>query len=77
MTRVFNKVEGLPGVFWDGHRLMTVNAAPGTAVYGERLVTLEGVEYRQWDPYRSKLAAMILLGGRDFGLDQSIEFGLD
>ena len=71
MTRVFSKVEGLPGVFWDGHRLMTVNAAPGKAVYGERLVTLEGVEYRQWDPYRSKLAAMVLLGGRDFGLDQS------
>jgi len=71
MTKVFCKVEGLPGVFWDGHRLMTVNAVPGIAVYGERLVTVEGVEYRQWDPYRSKLAAMILLGGRDFGLDES------
>lgn len=71
MTKVFSKVEGLPGVFWDGHWLMTVNAAPGKAVYGERLVTVQGVEYRQWDPYRSKLASMILLGGRDFGLDQS------
>ena len=71
MAKVFCGVEGLPGVFWDGHRLMTVNAAPGKTVYGERLVTLEGVEYRQWDPYRSKLAATILLGGRDFGLDQT------
>lgn len=71
MTKVFCKVEGLPGVFWDGHRLMTVNAAPGKDVYGERLVVVDGIEYRQWDPFRSKLAAMILLGGRDFGLDEN------
>jgi len=29
------------------------------------------VQYRSWDPNRSKLAAMILLGGRGFGLDRS------
>ena len=69
MSKVFCKVEDLPGVFWDGHWLMTVNAVPGKDVYGERLVKIEGVEYRQWDPYRSKLAALILLGGRGFGLD--------
>jgi len=71
MTKVFCKVEDLRGVFWDGCRLMTVNAAPGVSVYGERLMAVEGVEYRQWDPYRSKLAALILLGGRGFGLDES------
>ena len=71
MARQLTKVEGLPGVHWDGHWLMTVNGAPGKSVYGERLVSVEGVEYRQWDPYRSKLAASILLGGRGFRLDAS------
>lgn len=57
----------LPGVYWatleDGsRRLATVNLAPGKNVYGERLVTFRGEEYRLWDPYRSKFAAAILKG---------------
>jgi fibrillarin-like pre-rRNA processing protein len=40
-------------------------------VYGERLLAVNGVEYRAWNPHRSKLAAAILLGARDFGLDGS------
>jgi len=71
MGKHFSEVEGLPGVFWDGHWLMTVNGAPGSAVYGERLVNVDGIEYRQWDPHRSKLASAILLGGRGFRLDAS------
>jgi len=43
-------------------RLATRNLAPGRVVYGEKLITYEGVEYRLWDPYRSKLAAAILKG---------------
>ena len=43
-------------------RLATKNLAVGRAVYGERLVESKGVEYRVWDPYRSKLAAAILKG---------------
>ncbi len=43
-------------------RLATVNLAPGRSVYGERLVRSEKVEYRTWEPYRSKLAAAILKG---------------
>ncbi|MFP3984509.1 MAG: fibrillarin-like rRNA/tRNA 2'-O-methyltransferase [Candidatus Bathyarchaeia archaeon] len=47
----------------DGTRkLATKNFAPGRAVYGERLVSFEGVEYRVWDAFRSKLAAAILKG---------------
>jgi fibrillarin-like pre-rRNA processing protein len=61
----------IPGVFTDGEHLLTVNAAPGKTVYGERLVLADNVEYRVWDPNRSKLAAAILLGGRGFGIDQS------
>lgn len=41
-------------------RLATKNLTPGRNVYGERLVRYEGVEYRLWDPFRSKLAAAIL-----------------
>jgi fibrillarin-like pre-rRNA processing protein len=43
-------------------RLATRNLTPGRNVYGERLVHSEGVEYRLWDAFRSKLAATILKG---------------
>lgn len=59
------KHEHFENVYWveleDGTRkLATINLAPTTQVYGERLVKIQGVEYRLWDPYRSKLAAAIL-----------------
>jgi fibrillarin-like pre-rRNA processing protein len=41
-------------------RLATKNLTPGRNVYGERLIRHEGVEYRLWDAFRSKLAAAIL-----------------
>lgn len=43
-------------------RLATVNMAPGTRVYGEKVVNNNGIEYRLWSPHRSKLAAMIEKG---------------
>lgn len=56
-----------PEIYWavleDGsRRLATRNLAPGKNVYGERLIKYRGVEYRLWDPFRSKLAAAILKG---------------
>jgi len=52
-------------IYWiefdDGtKKLATVNLASGNQVYGEKLLEIGGVEYRLWDPYRSKLAAAIL-----------------
>jgi len=44
------------------HRLATKNLTPGRSIYGERLVRFEGIEYRIWDAFRSKLAAGILKG---------------
>jgi len=41
-------------------RLATKNMTPARNVYGESLVEDKGVEYRLWDPFRSKLAAAIL-----------------
>ena len=43
-------------------RLATRNLTPGRNVYGERLLRFEGAEYRVWDAFRSKLAAVILKG---------------
>ncbi|HIP65623.1 MAG TPA: fibrillarin-like rRNA/tRNA 2'-O-methyltransferase [Pyrodictium sp.] len=43
-------------------RLATKNLAPGFRVYGERLFKWKGEEYREWNPYRSKLAAALLKG---------------
>jgi fibrillarin-like pre-rRNA processing protein len=51
-----------PGVFREGRDLYTRNAEPGRRVYGELLRTSAGVEYRQWDPFRSKLAALLARG---------------
>ena len=42
--------------------LMTASMAPGTRVYNEELLSRDGVEYRTWDPFRSKLAAAIVKG---------------
>ncbi len=51
-----------PGVFREGRDLYTRNARPGESVYGERRVARDGVEYRLWDPFRSKLAALFARG---------------
>ena len=47
-------------------RLATENLVPGNQVYKEKLVTKKGIEYRLWDPFRSKLAAAIMNGLEDF-----------
>ncbi len=46
----------------DKKKLVTKNLTPGIQVYGEKLISVACVEYRQWDPYRSKLAAIVLKG---------------
>ena len=62
-----------PGIFiakGKDHLLVTKNLVPGESVYGEKRITIEGgvedtkVEYRVWNPFRSKLAAGVL-GGMD------------
>jgi len=49
--------------------LVTKNLVPGESVYGEKRISVDGpdgekVEYRVWNPFRSKIAAAIL-GGVD------------
>ena len=55
------------GIYWalfenESKKLATENLSLGRAVYGERLIKYRDVEYRLWDPYRSKLAASIMNG---------------
>jgi fibrillarin-like pre-rRNA processing protein len=51
------------GIFMSGAKenqhLYTINLDKGRSIYGERLVEVNGVEFREWNPYRSKLAASI------------------
>jgi len=44
----------------DSRKLITKNLVPGMKVYDEKLINIENVEYRICDPFRSKLAALIL-----------------
>ena len=54
------EATAVPGVLRHGRDLYTRNAEPGHRVYGEDLRVEAGVEYRRWDPFRSKLAAYLL-----------------
>jgi fibrillarin-like pre-rRNA processing protein len=51
-------------VYREGRELFTPNRGPpGDRVYGETIRTVDGTEYRHWDPFRSKLAALLIKGG--------------
>ena len=55
-------------VFTDRGRLYTSSLCPGKRIYSERLLSQNGVEYREWDPRRSKLSAYLTVGGDAFPL---------
>lgn len=45
-------------------RIYTLNLDRGRTVYDERLFDVGNKQYRQWNPFRSKLAASIMLNAR-------------
>ena len=47
-------------------KLFTENLSPGKQVYKEKLLVKKGIEYRNWEPFRSKLAACIMNGLEEF-----------
>ena len=47
-------------------KISTENFVPGNQVYKEKLIIKKGIEYRLWDPFRSKLAASIMNGLENF-----------
>jgi fibrillarin-like pre-rRNA processing protein len=58
--------EDNQGFFWiksEGkEKLATENLVLGNQVYKEKLIVKKGIEYRLWEPFRSKLAAAIMNG---------------
>ncbi|MHB8352623.1 MAG: fibrillarin-like rRNA/tRNA 2'-O-methyltransferase [Thermoplasmata archaeon] len=62
------EVPGWPKLEREGQALLTPNARPGHSLHGEARRTIRGTEYREWDPWRSKLAAYILRGGAPLGV---------
>ncbi|MHC1755881.1 MAG: fibrillarin-like rRNA/tRNA 2'-O-methyltransferase [Methanosarcina sp.] len=60
MPEVRKLSDGIFEVTKDKKQLATKNLDLGKTVYGEKLIPVEGVEYRTWDPRRSKLGAMVL-----------------
>lgn len=59
--KIFEIYQGKKGIY-------TQNMVPGFAPFGERLVVEGSVEYREFDPERSKLAATIVKGCTNAGI---------
>lgn len=58
--------EKFPGILCSGQRLFTRSLLPGDKSFAKSLVKIKGSEHREWNPYRSKAAAAILMGIRNF-----------
>jgi fibrillarin-like pre-rRNA processing protein len=67
-------LEDRENIFWfqvEGEKkLATKNLVPGNQVYNEKLLIVNNIEYRIWNPFRSKLAAAIMNGLNDFPFNQ-------
>lgn len=46
-------------------QLYTLNLVPGKEVYGEKLIKKGKQEFREWNPFKSKLASTILKGAQN------------
>ena len=64
-SKIFEVYESQEG---RRNQLYTINLVPGKNVYGERLVKENGIEYREWDAFKSKLAATTLKGSPNIGI---------
>jgi fibrillarin-like pre-rRNA processing protein len=51
--------------------LATQNLDTGKSVYGEKIIKIDDVEYRIWEPYRSKLAGAIFKNLREHPIKES------
>ena len=49
-------------------QLYTISLVPNQSVYGEKLIMENNAEYREWDAFKSKLAACILKGSLNIGI---------
>jgi fibrillarin-like pre-rRNA processing protein len=58
--------EPFPGILRSGSRLFTRSLLPGNKSFAKSLFKIKGIEYREWNPYKSKAAAAILQGIKSF-----------
>ncbi|NCN65103.1 MAG: fibrillarin-like rRNA/tRNA 2'-O-methyltransferase [Candidatus Altiarchaeum hamiconexum] len=62
MNQIFSEV------YREGRNIATKNKFKGNTVYGEKIISEKGNEFRFWNPERSKLAAAIQNGLRNWTL---------
>jgi len=68
-----HRIQGVYVIKGKEDALATRNIVPGESIYGEKRVSVQadpsvkesGIEYRVWNPFRSKLAAAIMSGVED------------
>ncbi|MDO9537071.1 MAG: fibrillarin-like rRNA/tRNA 2'-O-methyltransferase [Thermoplasmata archaeon] len=56
-------------VKWVDSKPYTRNLIPGESIYWEVHRKINGIDYRYWDPKRSKLAAFLVCKGKTFPFD--------
>ena len=59
------------GVYKENGNIYTINLVKDHKVYGEKIVEKNGIQYRCWDFWRSKLAAAIKKGLKNFPFNES------
>lgn len=69
----FAQLKNFEGIFSSGGKLATMNLVPGFKSVNEDIIKLGNVEYRIWDPYKSKPSAAIKKGLKKFPLKRSMK----
>jgi len=58
----------LKGIYKSSKGLYTLNLTPGKTVYGESTLKQNSIEYRDWNPKKSKLGAALMKGVSQIGI---------
>ncbi len=54
--------EKFDEIFSTENKIYTINLIPKQKVYGEKLIIKNNIEYREWNPFKSKYCAAIVNG---------------
>ena len=67
---MFVMEEIIPKVYLIDEKLAVENPFKGVKLFDEEILTLKNKEFRVWSPYRSKVAAAILKGLKEFPIKE-------